>query len=149
MATIRSQTRIAAPPEAVFDFIDHYPNAMRYMKRMVRYDIVDPQGGTGIGARFVIAVQAGPTMLEGKIEVTEYVRPTRIAFRTIEGTTVQGSWTITPLDVGSHLVLDAYYEPPGGLIGRLVASFIKANAQSDLDASLREMKRLVEAESAA
>lgn len=149
MAEIRSQAQINVPPEAVFDFIDHYPNAMRYMKRMVRYDIVDPNGGTGVGAEFLIAVQAGPTRLDGHIRVTEYERPRRIAFKTVEGTRVEGAWTITPSDGGSRLVLDSYYEPPGGLIGRVVASFIRANAQHDLDASLRELKRLVEAESPA
>jgi uncharacterized membrane protein len=46
-------------------------------------------------------------------------------------------------------VLDSVYEPPGGLIGRLVASFIKGNAENDLRKSLANLKRLVEAESAA
>jgi uncharacterized membrane protein len=148
MATIRSQVHIDASPEVVFDFIDHYSNAMRYMERMVRYDIVDPEGGTGVGAEFLIAVQAGPTRLDGHIRVTEHERPSRIAFKTIEGVRVEGAWTITPEDGGSRLILDALYEPPGGLIGRLVASFIKANAQNDLDRSLRNLKQLVETESA-
>ena len=117
---------------------------MRYMRRMVRYDTVDPQGGTGVGAEFLIAVQAGPTRLDGHIRVTEHDRPRRIAFKTVEGARVEGSWTITPRDGRTHLALDSLYEPPGGLVGRLVASFIKQNAQNDLDASLRELKRLVE-----
>lgn len=149
MATIRSEVRIAAPPEAVFDFIDHHQNAMRYMQRMVRYDIVDPDGGTGVGAEFLIAVQAGPTRLDGHIRVTEHDRPRAIAFRTVEGVRVEGSWTLQPADGGTHLILDAVYEPPGGLIGRLVSSFIKANAQNDLDTSLRTLRDLVESEAGA
>ena len=146
MATIRSTTRIDAPPEAVFDFIDHWQNAMRYMRRMVRYDLVDPHGGTGVGAEFKIAIEAAGQKLTGHIRVTEHERPSKIAFKTIEGTRVEGSWSITPEGDGSRVVLDSLYEPPGGIIGRVVASFIKANAQSDLDASLRELKRLVETE---
>jgi uncharacterized membrane protein len=146
MAKIRSTTRIDAPPEAVFDFIDHWQNAKRYMRRMVRYDLVDPNGGTGVGAEFLIAVEAAGKRLNGHIRVTEHERPTRIAFKTIEGVRVEGSWTITPEGDGTRVVLDSVYEPPGGIIGRIVASFINANAQSDLDASLRELKRLVEAE---
>ncbi len=145
MAQITSQVRINAPPEAVFDFIDHYKNALRYMRRMVRYDIVDPHGGTGVGAEFLISVQAGPTRLDGHIRVTEYQRPRKIAFKTIEGTRVEGNWTLRPDGDGTHVTLHSIYEPPGGLVGRMVASFISRNAQNDLDASLRELKRLVEA----
>ena len=146
MAKIRSTVHIKAPPEAVFDFIDHYKNAMRYMQRMVRYDIVDPDGGTGVGSEFLISVQAGPTRLDGHIRVTTHERPNKIAFRNIEGVHVEGAWTLTPENGGTRVVLDSVYEPPGGLIGRLVASFIRANAQNDLDKSLRELKRLVESE---
>jgi uncharacterized membrane protein len=149
MATIRSQTHINAPPEVVFDFIDTYRNAMRYMERMVRYDIVDPDGGTGVGAEFLIAVEAAGKRLTGHIRVTEHERPNRIAFKTIEGVRVEGAWTLTPSEGGTHLVLDSVYEPPGGIIGRVVAAFIKGNAESDLRKSLRNLKQLVEAESAA
>jgi uncharacterized membrane protein len=146
MATIRSTTRIDAPPEVVFDFIDHWQNAMRYMRRMVRYDLVDPDGGTGVGSEFKIAIEAAGTKLNGHIRVTEHDRPSRIAFKTVEGTRVEGAWTLTPEGDGTRVVLDSLYEPPGGILGRVVASFIRANAQNDLDNSLRELKRLVEAE---
>ncbi len=144
MPSISSTVRIDAPPEVVFDFIDHWPNAMRYMRRMVRYDLVDESKGTGVGAEFLIAVQAGPTRLDGHIRVTEHERPRTIAFKTVEGPRVEGAWTLTPQDGGTHVVLDSYYEPPGGILGRVVASFIRQNAQTDLDVSLRELKRLVE-----
>lgn len=135
---------MAAPPETVFDFIDHWPNAMRYLKRMVRWEPVDPSN-TGVGGVFHVAVQAGPTRLNGRLEVTEHDRPNRIAFRSLDGPRVDGSWTLTPADGGTRVVLESYYEPPGGLVGRLVASFIRQNAQNDLNGSLRELKRLIEA----
>lgn len=149
MANIRVQTHIDAPPEAVFDFIDHWQNAKRYMERMVRYDIVDPDGGTGVGAEFLIAVEAAGHRLNGHIKVTEHERPSKIAFKTIDGVRVEGAWAITPDGDGSRLELDSVYEPPGGIIGRLVASFIKGNAENDLKKSLRNLKQLVETESAA
>jgi uncharacterized membrane protein len=141
---IQSSATVAAPPEAVFDFIDHWPNAMRYLKRMVRWEPVDPNN-TGVGGVFHVGVQAGPTRLNGRLEVTEHDRPNKIAFRSLDGPRVDGSWTITPAEGGSRVVLESYYEPPGGLIGRVVASFIRQNAQNDLDSSLRELKRLIEA----
>jgi uncharacterized membrane protein len=140
------QTRIDATPEQVFDFIDHWQNAKRYMRRMVRYELVDPAGGTGVGARFHISVEAAGKRLNGTIEVTENDRPRKISFRNIDGVKVIGNWILQPDGDGTHVTLDATYEPPGGIIGRLVASFISANARGDLETSLRELKRLVEAE---
>ena len=121
MPEIRSSTTIAAPPEAVFDYIDHWQNAMRYLKRMVRWEPVDPSN-TGEGGVFHVAVQAGPTRLNGRLHVTKHERPTTIAFRSLDGPRVDGSWTITPVDGGSRVVLESYYEPPGGLIGRVGTS---------------------------
>ena len=146
MPQIRSQTHIDATPEQVFDFIDDWRNAMRYMKRMTRWELVDPQGGTGVGATFNVNVQAGPSKLGGRFQVTGHDRPNRIAFRSMEDVRVEGSWTITPEDGGTRLVLDASYDLPGGIAGRLVGSFLRGNAQKDLDSSVRELKRLVEAE---
>jgi uncharacterized membrane protein len=142
-----SRVRIAAPPEAVFDYIDHWPNAMRYLKRVDRWVLVDAEGGTGVGAVFDIGVQAGPSHLDGRLQVTEHSRPRTIAFRSMDGPPVEGSWTLAPDGDGTNVVLHASYELPGGIIGRIVGAFVSRNAQTDLDASLRKLKRLVEAES--
>jgi uncharacterized membrane protein len=144
VSEINSRVRISAPPEAVFDFIDHWPNAMRYLRRVDRWVLVDPDGGTGEGAVFNIGVQAGPTHLDGRLRVTEHDRPRRIAFRSLEGPRVEGSWTLTPDGDVTQVVLHASYDLPGGLVGRLVGAFVSRHAQGDLDASLRELKRLVE-----
>jgi uncharacterized membrane protein len=143
---MRVSTYIEATPEQVFDFIDHWQNARRYMRRMVRYELVDPDGGTGVGARFRIAVEAAGKRLNGTIEVTENDRPRKISFRNVDGVKVIGNWTLRPERTGTHVTLDSTYEPPGGIIGRMVAAFINAHARNDLNASLAELKRLVEAE---
>lgn len=149
MPKISSQIRISAAPEDVFDFIDDWRNAMRYLKRMTRWDLVDPEGGTGPGAVFRVAVQAGPTKLDGRFQVTEHERPNRIAFRSMEDVRVEGSWTLRPDGDGTNVTLDSTYDLPGGFAGRLVGAFLRGNAQKDIDASLRELKRLVESESTA
>lgn len=141
-----SRIRINAAPEAVFDYIDHWPNAMRYLKRVDRWVLVDPEGGTGVGAVFRIGVQAGPTHLDGRLQVSEHDRPRRIAFRSLDGPRVIGSWTLSPEGDGTFVVLESSYDLPGGILGRVVGSFVGRNAQKDLDASLRELKRLVESE---
>jgi uncharacterized membrane protein len=145
VSEITSKTRIAAPPEAVFDYIDDWENAMKYLRRVDKWVLVDKDGGTGVGAVFKIGVQAGPTHLDGRLQVTEHERPHTIAFRSMEGPRVEGRWTLTPDGDATNVVLHAKYELPGGILGRVVASFVNRNAQSDLDSSIRELKRLVEA----
>ncbi len=145
MSEITSKTRIAAPPEAVFDYIDDWENAMKYLRRVDKWVLVDSDGGTGVGAVFKIGVQAGPTHLDGRLQVTEHERPGTIAFRSMEGPRVEGRWTLTPEGDSTNVVLRASYNLPGGILGRVVASFVNRNAQNDLDSSLRELKRLVEA----
>jgi uncharacterized membrane protein len=147
MSDMTSRVHIDAPPEAVFDYIDRWENAMKYLHRVDRWVLVDPEGGTGVGAVFKIGVQAGPTHLDGRLQVTEHDRPRRIAFRSLDGPRVVGSWTLTPADGGTDVVLMSNYDLPGGIIGRVVGAFVSRNAQNDLNASLRDLKRLVEEES--
>lgn len=139
--------QVAAPPEAVFDFIDAWSNAMRYLRRVDRWEPVDPQRVTGVGAVFQIGVQAGPTHLDGRLEVTEHDRPHTIAFRSLDGPRFEGRWTLERDGDATNVHLGASYDLPGGLVGRMVGAFVGRNAQNDLNASLVELKRLVEAES--
>ncbi len=146
MPQTRSQIRIDAPPEVVFDFIDDWRNAMRYLKRMTRWDLADPEGGTGVGAIFNVGLAAGPGKLGGRFQVTEHERPSRIGFRSMQDVRVEGSWTLSPDGDGTRVVLDSSYDLPGGIAGRIVGSFIRGNAQNDLDHSLRDLKRLIESD---
>ena len=141
---MRSTIRIDAPPERVFDFVDEWRNATRYLRRLVRWEPIDPERASEVGAIYRVGIQAGPTRLDGKIEVTDYARPERIHIRSVDGPGVTGGWTFDGDEDGTVVVLDATYDLPGGFAGRLVGSFISRHGQRDLDLSLAELKRLVE-----
>lgn len=119
---------------------------MRYLRRVDRWVLVDPEKGTGVGAVFEIGVQAGPTHLDGRLTVTDHDRPRTIAFRSLDGPRVEGRWTLGPAEGGTDVVLYASYELPGGIVGRVVGAFVSRNAQNDLDVSLGELRKLVEAQ---
>ena len=146
MGKMQASIRIDAPPEAVFDYVDDWRTATRYLRRLVQWQPVDRDAEMGVGTVFRVGIQAGPTRLDGRLEVTEYVRPERITIRSIDGPRVDGGWRFAPDNGGTRVVLDALFELPGGIAGRLVGSFIGRNGQKDLDASLRDLKRLVEAQ---
>jgi uncharacterized membrane protein len=140
---MKSTIRVDAPAEVVFDFVDDWRNATRYLHRLVRWEPTD-DSPMGIGTVFRVGIQAGPTRLDGKLEVTEYVRPDKISIRSLEGPGVTGGWTFVADGDATRVHLRARYDLPGGIAGRLVGSFIGRNGQKDLDASLRDLKRLVE-----
>jgi fatty-acyl-CoA synthase len=145
MGEMRSTVHIAAPPDRVFDFVDDWRNAVRYLHRLVRWEPVDHGATMGVGTVFRVGIQAGPTRLDGKLEVTDYSRPEKISIRSIDGPRVVGGWTFEPNGDGTRVSLRASFDLPGGIAGRLVGSFISRNGQRDLDESLRDLKRLVEA----
>jgi uncharacterized membrane protein len=149
MGDMQASIRIEAPPEAVFDYVNDWRTATRYLRRLVRWEPVDPSAETGVGTVFRVGIQAGPTRLDGKLEVTEYVRPERITIRSIDGPRVNGGWRFAPAGDGTNVTLDALFDLPGGIAGRLVGSFVGRNGQKDLDASLRDLKKLVETEARA
>jgi uncharacterized membrane protein len=146
MGEMRSSTYIDAPPETVFDFVDEWRNATRYLHRLVKWEPVDHDAHMGVGTVFRVGIQAGPTRLDGKLEVTDYERPSRISIRSVDGPRVIGGWTFTPDEAGTRVMLRASFDLPGGIAGRLVGTFISRNGQRDLDESLRDLKRLVEGE---
>lgn len=141
---MRSSILIHATPEAVFDFVDDWRNAMRYLRRLVRWEPVDPEHSSEVGAVYRVGIQAGPTRLDGRLEVTDYVRPEKIHIRSVDGPRVVGGWSFRADGDGTLVVLEASYDLPGGFAGRLVGSFVSRHGQRDLDASVAELKRLVE-----
>jgi uncharacterized membrane protein len=141
---MQSSVLIDAPAEKVFDFVDDWRNATRYLHRLVKWEPVDRDAEMGVGTVFRVGIQAGPTRLDGKLEVTDYVRPEKISIRSTDGPRVVGGWTFTADGDRTRVQLRASFDLPGGIAGRLVGSFISRNGQRDLDESLRDLKRLVE-----
>lgn len=146
MGDMTSTTHINAPPEVVFDYVDDWRNATKYLHRLVKWEPVEVGAEIGVGTVFRVGIQAGPTRLDGKLEVTEYVRPEKISIRSLEGPRVIGGWTFEPDGDGTRVRLTADFDLPGGFAGRLVGRFVGSNGQKDLDASLRDLKRQVEAQ---
>jgi uncharacterized membrane protein len=144
MGDMHSRVRIEAPREAVFDFVNDWRNATRYLHGLVRWEPVDADAEMRVGTVFRVGIQAGPTRLAGRLEVTDYRPPERIWIRSVDGPRVVGGWTFTAAGEATDVHLQASFDLPGGIAGRLVGTFVSRNAQKDLDASLRDLKRLIE-----
>lgn len=146
MPELTGEVHIEAPREAVFAVVDDWRQTTRYLRGLVRWEPVDPGHVRGPGTRFAAAIKAGPVTLEGKMEVTEHEPPERIAFTSIEGPKLHGLWVFAEEDGGTRVTLTNDFELPGGVAGRVVGRLASTRGQRDLDASLAELKRLVESE---
>lgn len=144
MPELTGDVHVDASPEEVFDVVDDWQNTTKYLRGLVRWEPEDPEKVQGLGARFAAAIKAGPITLDGKMEVTEHVRPERIAFTSIEGPKLDGLWLFEPAGGGTRVTLTNTFELPGGMAGRVVGKLASSQGQRDLDASLRDLKRLVE-----
>lgn len=141
---MRGSVTIDAPPERVFDAVDDWRNTTRFLRGLVRWDPVDPERTSGVGVCFHVGIQAGPRRLTGQVRIVEHERPSRIVFRSVDGPSVLGTWTFVQAGDGTRVELDASYELPGGIAGRLVGGFVSRQGQRDVDGSLADLKRLVE-----
>lgn len=146
MPELTGDVHIEARREAVFAFVDDWHQTTRYLRGLVRWEPADPDHVQGLGTRFAAAIKAGPVTLEGKMEVTEHVPPERIAFTSIEGPRLDGLWVFDEEDGGTRVTLTNDFELPGGMAGRVVGKLASTQGKKDLDASLAELKRLVERE---
>lgn len=146
MPELTGHVHVDAPRETVFAFVDDWHQTTRYLRGLVRWEPMDPDHVQGLGTRFAAAIKAGPVTLDGKMEVTEHEPPDRIAFTSIEGPRLDGLWVFDDEDGGTRVTLTNDFELPGGTAGRVVGKFASSRGQKDLDASLAELKRLIETE---
>ncbi|HVL82101.1 MAG TPA: SRPBCC family protein [Actinomycetota bacterium] len=136
---------IACPVSDVFAYVSDWRNPPRFLKALKRFEPVDPENAYGLGSRFAATVAVGPVNVDGEMEVIEFVPNERVVFHTRRGPKMRGTWDFRTED--GHTVVDLtndFDSLPGGLVGRVVRTFIDQQAQHELDASLEELKRRLE-----
>ena len=84
MAHITCTEGIAAPVEAVFAYVDDHLNTVKYMKDLTKWA---PAGSKthGKGAKFLVAMKAGPMTLESKVDITAWTENRTIGWTSFEG----------------------------------------------------------------
>lgn len=142
---LNGSIRIDAPVERVFAFVDDWTNTTRFLRNLVRWEPLDSAVVRGVGARFRAALKAGPITLDGEMEITEHVPNERVQFRSTKGPRLSGTWTFRPDGDGTIVDLRNTFELPGGIAGRVVGQVARSQGQKDLNGSLVDLKKLVEA----
>ena len=145
MVTLIKDITIAAPPEAVFDVVDdaaHLPEIWHNLSNIRDIQTL-PNGGNSFYFDYTMAGMR----IEGFSTDLEHDRPHRIVNRTTGGITSTMTWTFEPSPDGSktHLTIEANYEVPIPLVGKLAEVIVAKVNEADIVYVLNYLKLKLEA----
>ena len=143
------ETRIAAPPAAVFAFHERPGALERLTPPWERVEVVESPGTITPGSRVVIRTWMGPIPMLWVAEHTEYAPPHLFADRQVSGPFARWYHRHEMLDDGRGGTIlrdDVDCDPPLGSFGRAFGSgFVRRKLQKMFDYRHEVTKREVEA----
>jgi uncharacterized membrane protein len=143
MGHITISEDIAAPVEAVFEYVDEHSNTTKYMKDLTRWAPVGPNSH-GKGAKFKVAMKAGPMTLSSVVDITTWRANSAIGWTSIEGFKQTGKWTFKSHGAGTKATFDMEYELPGGIAGRMLSRAAEPIVRGNIEQSVRNLRSQVE-----
>ncbi len=143
MGHITVSEKVAAPVEAVFAYVDDHRNTTRYMKDLSKWA---PVGSTthGKGAKFAVAMKAGPMTLSSVVDITTWTENRAIGWTSREGFKQTGKWSFAKAGEGTQATFDMEYEFAGGIAGRMLSRAAEPIVRLNIAQSVRNLKSQVE-----
>lgn len=143
MGHITCTETVAAPVEAVFAYVDDYRNTTKYMKDLTKWK---PAGDKvhGKGAKFEVAMKAGPMTLGSVVDITMWTENKTIGWTSREGFKQTGKWSFKAHGEGTDATFDMSYELPGGLAGRMLSRAAEPIVRSNIEQSVKSLRTHVE-----
>jgi carbon monoxide dehydrogenase subunit G len=123
MARIRVETRIAAPPSAVWDHLRDIPSHVGWMADAEAIRMTS-DGPAGVGTTFDCDTRVGRIRLTDRMEVTEWHPERSFGVRHVGVVTGTGRFTLTGHDGATELVWEEELTFPwwmGAALGARVA----------------------------
>jgi uncharacterized membrane protein len=138
---VQKAINVAAPIDKVWALWSNYENFPRFMAHLheVRR--------TGEQRSHWIAVGPGGSSVEWDAVTTAWVPNERIAWKSVEGSTVENSGSVSFRRVSddvTRIEVRMTYHPPGGAMGHAIATLFGDDPKSAMDADLVRLKSLLE-----
>lgn len=145
MTSLMEMTEIRAGSRAVSEYIWDANNLPSYLP-VSRVEILE-QSDRDVKVRHDFTA-AGRTMeLVCVIRMTDPAR--KINFHTVEGVALEGTWSLQELKGGTQLRYLVSYQPPGGILGKIMDLFVFRKDMKRICAeAMQKLKSILE-ESAA
>jgi carbon monoxide dehydrogenase subunit G len=134
---IRSEVQIDRPSQDVFDFLVDFENELKWNASITECTLLSGKAGT-VGAQYRRKMKAMGQEMAMNVELTNIEPGERFVFHAAGGAaTVEGTYEVHEVDNGSHVVvmLDA----------GMMTSFMRPIIKPQLELSLSELKKLLEA----
>jgi uncharacterized membrane protein len=143
MGHITCSEAIAAPVEAVFAYVDDHRNTTKYMKDLTKWAPAGSQTH-GKGAKFQVAMKAGPMTLSSLVDITTWTENRTIGWTSREGFKQTGKWSFKKDGEGTEATFDMEYELPGGIAGRMLSRAADPIVRGNIQQSVRNLRAQVE-----
>ncbi len=138
--TARSVT-IARPARDLYTYFRDFSNLPSFMDNVVRIDLIDDRR-----SHWVVKAPAGKTV-EWTAAITEDCEGHSITWASEEGADVPNSGRIEFRDVGTRgtvVTATIAYEPPAGVVGKVIAKLFQREPAIQARRDLRRFKQLME-----
>ena len=138
---------IAAPPQAVWDFVSDPSKALHYMAGITRWEVVSDKL-QGLGARYRILLRVRSAEVGGLVEVVEYDEPRDLAWTSVTGIDQRGRWRLRerPGDRSNVEYRLSYGVAGAGVFGAIAERIAAPTVRGHLERTVRQLKRQVEHE---
>ncbi len=143
MGHITTSEEIAAPVEVVFAYVDDHRNTTKYMKDLTKWAPVGSKTH-GKGAKFAVAMKAGPMTLSSVVDITTWTEKRAIGWKSTEGFKQTGKWTFKASADGTEATFNMDYELPGGIAGRMLSRAADPIVRGNIEQSVRNLRSQVE-----
>ncbi len=144
MGRITIHETIDAPVATVFAYVDDHRNTTKYMHGLTKWkpttDVVH-----GKGAKFEVAMKAGPTTLGSVVDITTWTENKAIGWRSVQGFKQTGKWAFKANgETSTDATFEMEYELGGGIAGRMLGRAAEPAVRSNLQRSVRTLKQHTE-----
>ncbi len=144
MPRVRKSIDIDASPENVFNYATNMTTQPEWIKFLEEIDITAGDGQSkGTTDRCVIKL--GPRAQTVEAIWSEYDPPRSFARKSTGGMAMEGRMTFAPQGSGTLVEWTIGYQPPAGMLGKVVDSlFLNRVFQNEVEESLESLKAQLE-----
>jgi uncharacterized membrane protein len=144
MGRITISDSIDAPVAVVFGYVDDHRNTTKYMQGLTKWKPTTSVTH-GKGAKFEVAMKAGPSTLGSVVDITTWAENKAIGWRSTEGFKQSGKWAFKAKgEESTDVTFEMEYEFGGGIAGRMLGRAAEPVVKSNLQRSVKTLKQNTE-----
>lgn len=141
-----STVEVRTTPERAFDYFADHRHVADVLEGVSRWEPVGEKT-RGVGARYEVEMRALGFPLSSVLRLDRWRRPREIGWVSETGLIrQQGGFTFEPIAGGDgvRIELRIAYEPPGWIVGAIIARQMDSAVRARLDRAMRRIKKVLE-----